>query len=310
MDFGIKELGITLMVGFFAMLGFEAILHYFFNRGIIGFFPGSRSGFDKPDHTMTLTVLILLAFSLGLLVEDVSYKYADSEEVPFRTVLAKILPDEVITGLDLPSEDNDLVMTLVKSLKEPHPIPLARDLGREGGLTIADQSHELYVEEVQEWIKQEKPCSPGEKHTQLCPSRAEVEASLKNLYYYAKNNVYKDENHYDEMKRIQARLEFSRSISLISFFYFIVSLVIGLFLILFYSLKGRKQRKRLLELRVRVPAVLGILFCVYFFSVWAFARETDAFNRRALGYFSTILLYDQRQRELRLKEKGLEGARW
>jgi len=38
MDLGLKELGITLMVGAFFILGLEAIMHYFFNTQLTGFF--------------------------------------------------------------------------------------------------------------------------------------------------------------------------------------------------------------------------------------------------------------------------------
>jgi len=323
MDFGIKELGITLMVGAFTMLGFEAILHYLFNRGLIGFFSGrlgleankrtpslssddSAKGQNKPDQTMTITVFILLAFGIGILAEDLSYKYLDNENFSFRTVLAKILPDEVVTDLALPSEDSDIAITLVKSLKQPTPISLAKDLAAARAFEITDHYNTGVGKRVQAWIESTPPCEPQDKPTPNCPSRGEVEESFKSLFYHAKNTVYKHPNHYDELKRMQARLEFTRSIALIAFIYFIIAVITGTSLMIFHSFSRHRRRKRLAELRVRFPATVAILFCVYFVSVWAFERENDAFNRRAFGYFATETLSDKRQRDIEeLLERSL-----
>src|SRR5688572_1938389 len=99
MDF-IKELGITLLVGAFTILGAEAILHYYFNRGFVGFFEGKlgleESGKVGKEQTMTIAVFIAFAFAVGVVVEDLSWKYRDSKDMPFRTIPAKILPNSLI----------------------------------------------------------------------------------------------------------------------------------------------------------------------------------------------------------------------
>lgn len=311
MDFGIKELGITLMVGAFTMLGFEAILHYVFNRGLIGFFSGKlgletgkRTGsvahptktHDKSESTMTITVFILLAFGIGVLAEDLSYKYVDSTKTGFIGILAQILPSETLNALDLPAEESDVVVTLVGTLKKPKPGSLAHELAAADALEIADPSE--HNKQVQEWMAQDQPCVPQPEAAANCPSQEQVKTSFDSLYYYAKNMAYKDANHYDELKRIQARLEFVRSLSLISLFYFLIALITGLILIVFHWLKGPNHCKRLAELRIRVPVLVGVLFCIYFVSLWAFARETTAFDLRALGYLSTTILAEKRQRKL------------
>lgn len=50
MDFGLKEIGITFMVGAFTILGFELVLFYLCGLGITGFFR-ERLGFTNIKKT-------------------------------------------------------------------------------------------------------------------------------------------------------------------------------------------------------------------------------------------------------------------
>ena len=86
MEFDIKELTITLMVGAFTILGFEAILHYFLNKGLIGFFEGKLrlNGEGVKEQPFLTAVLVIFAFGLGVIVEDLSLKYVDSDNFPFQ----------------------------------------------------------------------------------------------------------------------------------------------------------------------------------------------------------------------------------
>ncbi len=331
MDLGIKELGITLMVGAFTMLGFEAILYYFFNKQLIGFFEGklgleadkqagdpnapgtestkgSRKGKGEKDQTMAVTVFIVFAFAVGIIAEDLSYKYVDSANIPFRTIPAKFLPNYLVQKFDLPSEADDLVSTLIGDLENPYPSPLIRDLAANDAFLISDNSKTGQI--VQGWIGNTNRCRPGIARTDVCPSQSDIKASLKGLYYYAKNTVYGHDNHYDELRKIQARLEFTRSLSLIAFLYFIITFVTGTS-VFFWHLSKRKgsstHQRRQRELRNSVPIVLAILFSVYFVSIWAFARETDAFNKRAFGYFSTMLITEGHQAKQKLRETRAAG---
>jgi len=105
MDLGIKELGITFMVGAFTILGFELLLHHFFNIQLTGFFKGKlgldgqestnqtasakrlsrRVEVDAKEQTMKTAVFIGLAFAIGILAEDLSYKYVDSIQFPIKS---------------------------------------------------------------------------------------------------------------------------------------------------------------------------------------------------------------------------------
>lgn len=317
MDF-IKELGITLLVGAFTILGAEAILHYYFNRGFIGFFEGTlgleesgKVGKEK-EQTMTIAVFIAFAFAVGVVVEDLSWKYRDSKDMPFRTIPAKILPSSLIYRLGLPPELDDQVVTLIGSLQDPDPVPLAVDLANNNAFQISDSSNYLGSTKpiqindnnagakIERWIRNKPRCKPNDAVSD-CPNEDEVKNSISNLYYYAKNTVYAHPQHHEELKRIQVRLEFTRSLSMIAVIYSIIALVIGTPLII-SRLSHRKEKNkdqtkdqaRLHQLRDKIPVVIGTLLVVYFFSLWAFALESEAFNRRAFGYFSTMLISEKR----------------
>jgi hypothetical protein len=343
MDF-IKELGITLLVGAFTILGFEAVLHYFFDCGLSGFFEGDQLGLQsnakakvnatkengilrtggEKEQTITLAVFVACAFAVGIVAEDLSYKFRDSQQIPFKIIPARLLPDFVIQWSGLPSEDDDRVVTMVGSLNQPRPASLTIDLANNDAFRIFNSYS--CGDKIKKWILSESPCRPldappGRAWTPAelqCPTaiapvndclkRRQVEASFSDLYFYAKNTVYANQEYQDELKRIQTRLEFTRSLTMISFIYCVFGVVIGIPLYRKNLLRVVQQlwrRKtvcgaptRRERLRGKIPAVVGTLLLVYFFSLWAFALETEAFNRRAFGYFSTTLISEKRQRAL------------
>ena len=325
MELDLKELGITLLVGAFTILGFEAILHYFFNKGLIGFFQGklgldvrepaatnaddtetkgsSRRSKAEKEQTLTIAVFITFAFAAGIVFEDLSLKYVDSQQIPFRTIPAKLLPASVIDKLDLPSAEDDRVATLIGGVQNPQPNPLARDLATNDAFKLHGSESDA---KVQKWILNEQRCKPGDAGAD-CPTGKEIEDSIKNLYYYAKNTVYAQPQHYDELRRIQDRYEFTRSLSMIAFFYFAVAIVLGTPLFIWRSFehkKGGSVDNRLHELRGHIPVVVTTLLLVYFLSLWAFARESDAFNRRAFGYLSTMLISEKHQRDQAARDQA------
>lgn len=330
MDF-LKELGITLLVGAFTILGAEAILHYFFDKGFVGFFEGKlgleESATVGKEQTMTIAVFIAFAFAVGVVSEDLSHKFRDSKEIRFKTIPATILPESVIKWFELPPKDyDDRVVTLIRSLEDPHPAPLAIDLANNNAFQITSSSNyfgrtQIQIDDknigapVERWIRSPARCKPlptpsptpssgtlasprPDAATHDCPDTSEMQTAIDNLYYHAKNTVYANEQHNQELKKIQARLEFTRSLSMISFIYFLIALVIGtpLFIALLAQRKDkRNSASRSNKLRAKIPVVVGTLLLVYFFSLWAFALETQAFNKRAFGYFSTMLIQEKRK---------------
>jgi hypothetical protein len=111
--------------------------------------------------------------------------------------------------------------------------------------------------------------------------------AAKKLYYLAKGVVYCEDNYYDEMQRIQLRINFVRSIALVSLLgaYACVPLILWALL--------RKRRKM---------ACNGLGAFVFFALLMGlghrvFAIEEQQFNARAFGYWATMEEAKQREQE-------------
>ena len=211
-----------------------------------------------------------------------------------------------------------MVSTLLGSLKKPNPSPLTRDLADNHAFKMVDKSTpvesdstpgnpaelETRGEKIEKWILDgQKRCAPHEKtpgeEIKGCPSPKEIQGGFKDLYYYAKNTVYSQSQYYEELRKIQTRLEFTRSLAMLAFMYFAMVLALGIAILLWHLAKLAKNkqnsesRERVRELRVRIPAMAAVMFGIYFLSIWAYARETDAFNKRVFGYLSTMLVTER-----------------
>jgi hypothetical protein len=307
MDLGIKELGITLIVGVFTLLGAEVIAHYLFGRPLTTFFQDIFKGHkpsryfrrgavkveqnDSKEATFTVAVFVGLVFAVGLIVETISFKYVDDQTLIFKTFPARVMGDELTRTIGMPPKDDDRIAALLGSLDNPHPSPLAVDLAHRDAFLLSDNSRT--GQRVQDWVK-------SSNHDTLGPSRSDVEKSIANLYYYAKNMAYSHQNHYHELSQIQARLEFARSLAVIGLFYLPVVVVIGCLKLglLGYRRKFQRARpqtplERLSTVAWRTAVVAAMCFGVYWCGLWAYARETEAFNRRAFGYLSSHLLEER-----------------
>lgn len=330
MDFGLKEIGITFMVGAFTILGFELVLFYLFNLDLTGFYReqlglakgtkrsrrrGVKQIQDNSHQPMRLAVFIGLSFGIGILAEDLSNKYLDNAKSPVKlipTIINFWVSDNTKNTLGLPSLNDSRVEILIGDWQNPKIRPLAKELAENQAFEILDKKNGVAV---QEWLLLDKPdqlCKKSDKECVLENGKVyyeDVENSIIKLYFYAKNRTYKETNYYDEMKKIQARWDFSRSIALISFIYFLFVFV-GFPIALFISgikMKNRKnhdlQRFRLKKLysavteffilnknKIRNTVITFIiLITINFFALWAYQRETDEFNKRAFGYFSSLL---------------------
>jgi len=324
MEFDIKELTITLMVGTFTILGFEAILYYFFGKGLIGFFKrGTRENTpgDKGHPLTTIVMFVVFAFGLGIIAENLSLKYVDSDEFPFKKIPAMyVLNADWIQNLGFPSEEDDRVRSLLGNLENQVPDRVAMDLAANHAFQISEArglpENERSAKTFENWILSDSPrCTPKRdaKEQGSCLTKDQVVASAKSLYYYAKNTVYSHPQSYDELKRIEDRLQFVRSVSFVAFLYSIAAALLVMAKIVVALIK-KATRKRITTLRRpgkspgwytalnwilpwgKPMAVTVVMLAIYFFSLWAYGRESDYFNRRAFGYFSTMLISEERER--------------
>ena len=197
MEFDIKELTITLMVGAFTILGFEAILAYCFGKEIIGIFKRKTGPAAANDHPfVTIVLLAVFAFGLGVIAENLSLKYVDSDDFPFKKIPAGILDlvdHRIVPKLGLPSVDDDRAIALVGNFKAPRPNSLARDLAIHHAFLIDDPWGT--GGRVERWfsvLDNEDRCdplnpkqyneNPENKKKDDCASKEEIETSAQALY--------------------------------------------------------------------------------------------------------------------------------
>jgi hypothetical protein len=293
MELDLKALGITLLVGAFTIIGIEAIAYFLFNKRPIGFIAGKFSfevndqSTGQKDRTLTLVVLLLFAFGAGIVFENLSLKAVESDQIPFRTIPAKILGNPLANALALPRTTDDRVLALIGNFEKP--TPLGRDLAQNNAFRIHGSAEDAKVEE---WINKGMRGNPEED-----PGREAIEKSIVNLYYFAKNTAYGQEQHYDELSKIQERYEVLMSLSMLAFIFFFGATVVGspLYIKRYLDRNKKKGDKRLRELHGRIPIVVVSFLLMYLVCLSAFARESDAFNKRAFGYLSTMLIAEKRQ---------------
>jgi hypothetical protein len=317
MDLGLKEIIITIMLGAYTLLGLEIILFALFRLRFKGFFRDTL-GFDRyrvPRNTspypMKIAVFIGLSFGVGIVAEDLSYKFVDNE-LPFGLL----------------SRYDSRVKSLIGDIESPAVNPLAKELALNGAFRISAENPEE-SRRTEAWILSGEPYHDPCAQT---PEHCFVKHSIIDLYYQAKNTVYTNPNYYDELKRIQARSDFTRSIAIIGFFYWALIPVLLLFLLAVrvyarrhrlrivtrdasvseaedsnvivaaeHERKNRQQNlvrvhwasRRSFELsRAKFTTALelmGALTVIILLSGWAYTNETREFNKRAFGYFSTGL---------------------
>ena len=105
---------------------------------------------------------------------------------------------------------------------------------------------------------------------------------ISQLYYTAKNIVYKHPNYFDELQLIQKRIDFSRAMVLMSGIVVLsgIPCVVG-FLVKTKWPQGRSSKV------VFLPYVICIVACIS--SAKNFVHEEKEFNKRVFGYYSTMM---------------------
>jgi hypothetical protein len=70
----------------------------------------------------------------------------------------------------------------------------------------------------------------------------------------------------------------------------------------------RYKRNNLNEARFRALSVIMMLFVVYFLGIWAYWREAEEFNKRAFGYYSSMLIKEEREMANKVEGSGKQIA--
>jgi hypothetical protein len=274
MDFDLKELGVTLIIGAYCLFGVEVLLYLMYGSNVL-------IKIEKSTQFSTRALLALsvtICFALGMLMEDVSDKFVDRD-----TWMQKLVMSFIPYGQ---TDDEIKLVTLYGN--NPGKIdPLAREVASRGLLSLYGGR---YGGEVETAIMQDNLHNV---------SHEKREEAAKRLYYHAKNVVYKEPTYYDELKRIQLRIDFSRSFMGLSAFFVLFTIILAaartLKLTRQWKGKHRRDVKDDEQLRSRLGKLARIgAYAIVFFMVscalgyFSYKAEERQFNSRAFGYFSSM----------------------
>jgi hypothetical protein len=230
MDVAIKEVGATLLIGLFTVLTADAFAVYLLGRRLIGFFD-KKLGFDDNVKTKT-TLLLAVSFAGGLLAEDISYKFVDDETNPVVATSSSAAAagewiKKIVTGEKAdPLASHRAIsrrdfrfhtlsvhrLNPAASVHEITPTALGSEIGAlnlftTSGVTFGDLDPRV----VDGWF------AAGQASSISAACVRSVEIAVERLYYQAKNTVFLQQTLFQEMTRIETRLDFARSISLIAY---------------------------------------------------------------------------------------------
>jgi hypothetical protein len=126
-------------------------------------------------------------------------------------------------------------------------------------------------------------------------TREDVRDSIQRLWYNAKNRVYTNQQYYQEIERMQSRLDFSRTVAVISLLVEGLSL---LFILLAEYVQiandGGASVRLGMHWRRRSWYRSLIVFAIYLAATVAYTRESLEINKRVYGYYSSILSQESR----------------
>jgi len=339
-NFELTEFAQTLAIGGFVIVGLWGAVAL-----MVGTFQPSRLARLLPQSIGALlfgstwlanVFMLVLIAAVGLLAEDVSNKYVDTDDLlewiedtlrerapamggcevrEVGTYLPKLLrprTEKKIRAAALFGEGvgggkpDELAIAVAQvggysTLGGTYGLEVERDLLKLDGIRMAGAMGRVPGDHKQ-------PSAPA---TLTCPARLEWLATR--VYYPAKNEVYREPNYFDELAKIQKRIDFARSITLLAASLFlllssIAALKAGAWL-LFASgpyLSAHAWRKwplRLtdakswsdsaaaLKMRWTLRVFFGGVLCLiamYAASLFAYHAEETEFDRRTYGYYTSL----------------------
>ncbi len=267
MNLDLNELGTTLGVGIFALSAFSVMVYAFFpvawRRRLLGFLRPLYT-IGGPVSPLMLVVVILAG---GLIGEDLSNKFVDIDS------------DSGFIDRLLPSEGD--LRSCVLFGEGAEWAQLSKELASSGRLSqlvfpVADR---LELENLETLILE-----GGAK-----PGPVALKELAERVYYPAKNTIFAHPVLGNELRSIQVRIDFARSLALFA----ALSASISVFLLL---------ARWILETVGAAPsdssarrgwgakgvAVVGAFACVAWLAVMAYTSEEREFNVRCFGYFATL----------------------
>lgn len=272
MEFDLKAIGVTVFIGAYFLFGLEVLLYLFFSSNLF-------LTIEKETRFTSRSLIVLaltLSFAFGMLIEDISNKFVDKDE-PLQTYILSLFSSH--------SSDDEIKLNTLFGKPGTAMTDFASEMSRLG---LIKDFGGTYGADVQAVIIRDQSTQQIE--------RAKLMAVAKQLYYHAKNRVYREVTYYDELKEIQLRIDFSRSYLAISFLLMPIALMLLIVSIIYWKQKAAPELSADTNVRRRRPSTL-VLFAVLTFmylgisclvGTYAFVSEETEFDNRAYGYFCSM----------------------
>ncbi|HEX8264232.1 MAG TPA: hypothetical protein VF596_02325 [Pyrinomonadaceae bacterium] len=219
MEFDLKEISITLALGAYVLLGFELLCYLYWQNGLgLNLLKTVTDKNVSPYYLIALSVVA--CFVIGLLAETLSDKLVDEDDSWIQRNFFKIISET----------DDDMK---VKSLFEMNRGNYLRDITKEKLFSV-HLDKETYTEgQCLEKNIQYNDLEGSKNSIKDCCQPIDnplcMQSIIKRFYYHAKNVVFNDPEYSKELQKVQMRIDFARSFSLISI---VLAMISGLFLLI------------------------------------------------------------------------------
>jgi hypothetical protein len=299
MDFDLKEIAATLAIGVFLIFGIEFVILSFFGRVVT-----SKIGKRLETSQFVIGALVAaLCFVTGMIVEDVSNKLVDEKSWLWLPLSVIVEPDHRIKSQIFFEAGNPTFA------QQAAKYGLLQEFAGTNGEGVEN----ALIQEI---------CDPEDlKLLDLRPIHNfnRDDAALR-FYYNAKAGVYQNQSYYDELKRLQMRIDCSRSLIAATL---VLTLVVtglwvgkGVILLLLIplekSLGTRPQASRFAEVynwlrnlrddfespRIRFGRLLMgycSLILILTSSIFAYKSEEEEFDKRIYGYYLAQMINSKDQ---------------
>lgn len=118
----------------------------------------------------------------------------------------------------------------------------------------------------------------------------DLDKIANDIYYFAKNTVYKHETYFNELRDIQTRISFTRSFALISSILLLLSILSLIRILIIRRIKDVNKSGDNFVNQRKSEYLSLITFLIFTgASLYSYAKEEEQFNRRVYGYFYTLI---------------------
>ena len=298
MDLELKHLGQTLAIGGLAIGAFLALLRIHKKEWAIRPFSTSTEKLQLQDAA----VYLALVFAAGIVIEDLSNERVSfRERGPFLAYPVNLL---LKRNSDLRLEALFHVESLLEDRAELDPHPLfwktRRIRAGEGVDPFLARLRELVPlptppsarggGKAGAWASPDLPDGPAPIVLEGTREVRILREAVSDLFYAAKNRVYRDPNYFAELSGIAQRTDFVRSLACLTMVLGFAYLLYLLVYLMGMAIAWVRRRECPGWGRAgRLSASIAVLAVGCFLCRLAYFSESSAFNQRVFGYYVSIL---------------------